>query len=222
MSEERRARALELASRALERDDPTGWFEELYAEAADEEAIPWQRESPHPLLAAWLERRPAVIPGRRAAVVGCGLGEDAEALAATGYAVTAFDLSASAIEWCRRRHPESPVEYRVADLLDLPAEWARAFDLVVECLTLQALPGPVRARTFAPLAGLVAPGGELFVVARAREEGAPDEGPPWALTRGELEALVEAGLTEEELASVETGCTPPGPRWRGVFRRPEG
>jgi len=32
------------------------------------------------------------------------------------------------------------VRYVAADLLDLPSRWRRAFDIVVECTTVQSLP----------------------------------------------------------------------------------
>jgi hypothetical protein len=64
----------------------------------------------------------------------------------------------------RRRFPDSAVDYVVADLLDLPPEWHRAFDLVVEVITVQALPDPPRARAIACVASLVAPGGTLIVI----------------------------------------------------------
>jgi ubiquinone/menaquinone biosynthesis C-methylase UbiE len=77
-------------------------------------------------------------------VVGCGLGDDAEYVAGRGFDTVAFDISASAIRAARRRYPDSAVHYVTADLLDPPGEWERAFDLVVESLTLQALPDPRR------------------------------------------------------------------------------
>ena len=51
--------------------------------------------------------------------------------------MTAFDLSPTAIEWCRKRFPQSSVKWVVANLLESPAEWRQRFDLVVEINTLQ-------------------------------------------------------------------------------------
>jgi hypothetical protein len=36
----------------------------------------------------------------------------------------------------RERYPASSVDYRVAYLFDLPAAWDRAFDLVLEVITV--------------------------------------------------------------------------------------
>jgi SAM-dependent methyltransferase len=139
----------------------------------------------------------------RALVVGCGLGDDAELLARLGYAVVAFDYSPTAIGRARERFPESQVDYVVADLLDPPAEWSRAFDLVVEVFTVQSLPPDVRATAIANIAGFTA--GRLLVVAT---KGEPIDGPPWPLTREQIESFP---LT---LESLET----PGGRWRAWYR----
>jgi hypothetical protein len=84
--------ARRLSGEALREGDATGWFERLYAEAADGQAIlPWDRRAPHPLLVDWIEQRP-VLSGRRTLAVGSGLGDDAAYLAAQGYRVIAFDI----------------------------------------------------------------------------------------------------------------------------------
>ena len=187
MSEPDRARARRLAGESLARGDAVGWFEEIYVAAAGEAAqIPWADQQVNPNLAQWLARGDVAGHGRRALVVGCGLGDDAEALAACGFQVTAFDVSAAAIDWCRRRFPDSAVDYEAADLLHPPAAWHGAFDLVVEIYTLQVLPPELRAQAMAHLASFVARGGTLLVVARGREEHDEPGSMPWPLTTGEL------------------------------------
>jgi methyltransferase family protein len=73
-------------------------------------------------------------------VVGCGLGADAEFMAGLGFTKTAFDVSPTAIQLAREHYPRTAVRYVTADLLHVPAAWQHAFDLVVEIITLQALP----------------------------------------------------------------------------------
>src|ERR1700760_3435704 len=120
-------------------------FEEMYAAVGEDlAALPWASLKPFPLLVEWLDRAGAGASGA-ALVVGTGLGDDAEELARRGFAVTAFDLSPTAIERARERFPDSAVDYRVADLLDLPAGCRERFDLVVEIRTLQSLPITDRA-----------------------------------------------------------------------------
>ncbi|TWP51845.1 class I SAM-dependent methyltransferase [Lentzea tibetensis] len=189
---------------------PTGWFEELYVQAAQGHAeVPWDRGSPHPLLAEWA--RDVDGTGRSALVVGCGLGRDSEFLAAKGFTVTAFDVSPTAVETIRRRFPDSPVDYRVADLLNPPAEWHHGFDLVVESLTVQSLPISLHAEAIAQVAGLT--GDQLVVLAEARDDDSPvPDGPPWPLTPTEVEQFAD-GLRAERIQRIEG-------RWLAEFVRP--
>lgn len=208
-------RAGELASQAFADGEPTAWFDRLYAEAATGEvSMPWDRDAPQDLLRSWAEAHHLDGAGRRAVVVGCGLGADAEYLAARGFATTGFDIAGTAVRLARERHPETRVDYRVADLLALPEDWRGAFDLVVEIFTIQALPDPPRDRVMAAVRALVAPGGTLLAVAfRAVEGDDPEQGPPYPLTRATMEELAGDSLTvvrAEELA---------GPRWRVEYAR---
>jgi SAM-dependent methyltransferase len=181
-------------------------FEEIYARAGDDLAsVPWARLAPHPLLVLWLDSgdspdaRPAAAGGD-ALVVGCGLGDDAEELARRGYAVTAFDVSPTAITRCEERFPRSPVCYQVADVMNLPGRWRGRFSLVVEINTIQSMPRADRPAVVAAIATTVAPGGLLFVRCQAAGEDEPD-GPerPWPVRRSELHEFTAAGLTPVDL-----------------------
>lgn len=63
---------------------------------------------PHPALLAWLDGEPEGVR-HRALVIGCGLGDDAEAVRRRGYRVSAFDIAPTAIARCRQRFPDSKV-----------------------------------------------------------------------------------------------------------------
>jgi SAM-dependent methyltransferase len=212
------ADARRLSGEALRDGDPTAWFERLYAHAAQGQAIvPWDRRAPHPLLVEWVEPQQA-RSGCRTLVVGSGLGDDAAFLAARGYRVIAFDISKSAIESARRRFPTSPVDFRVADLLNPPAEWRHHFDLVVETYTTQSLPVRLRPTVALHVGRLVAPGGTLLVLAVAHDGDELVDGPPWPLSRADLESFAVEGL---EVASVELVRDPPGMHhWRAAYTRP--
>jgi 2-polyprenyl-3-methyl-5-hydroxy-6-metoxy-1,4-benzoquinol methylase len=186
-------------------EDPE--FEEIYAEAgADLDKIPWATLAPDTALTAWLDRQPPHTPGSTALVVACGLGDDAEELARRGYRVSAFDVSPTAIDRCRERFPRTAVDYRVADVFDLPGNWTRAFELVVEIRTLQSLPPATRAEAGAAIAGTVAPGGRAFVRTAGREPEEPLGSRPWPLTRTELDVFARAGLVQTELRDDPPGA----------------
>ena len=176
--------------------DPSGWFERVYAEAEGGRAIiPWDGKAAEPLLVDWAEAHAIDGAGRRALVVGSGLGDDAEHVAGLGFDTVAFDVAPSAVRAARRRFPDSRVHYLTADLLRPPADWAQAFDLVVESYTVQSLPDGPRPGAIANIARTVAPAGTLIVVASAREAGSgPRDGPPWPLARAEVEAFATGGV----------------------------
>lgn len=219
MAVEKRAIAREIACKHLKAGNPLGWFEELYDQAGDDPAIiPWADLTPNPNLIDWLERNKRANRGR-ALKIGCGLGDDAEELARRGFETIAFDISAAAIAWCRRRYPQSPVAYVVADLLKAPAEWQAAFDFVLEAYTLQVLPSDLRADAARCIASFLAPGGTLLVVARGRESTEPEGKMPWPLTRDELSLFKTTGLIEVTFEDYMDGENPPVRRFRATYRR---
>lgn len=180
------------------RHEPSGGnnVRDIYTEAKrDPAAVPWADLEPKPELVDWLSSNPG--SGRRALDIGCGLGDNAEAISAAGYRTTAFDLSQTAVDWARRRFPESEVDYRQADLFDLAEEWRGAFDLVHECHTIQTLNGKAREKAFSAIAGFLAPDGTLLVLASLRSEGAQVPGPPWPLAPSELARFGNEGLVIE-------------------------
>jgi SAM-dependent methyltransferase len=206
-----------LAAQAIASGNPTAWFDELYTAGADGEVgMPWDRTAPHPLIADWAAGVDGT--GRKAIVVGCGLGADAEFLARLGYATTAFDIAPTAVRVARDRHPHSTVDYRVADLLALPESWVHGFDLVVDVFTVQALPDPPRRDAIVNVGRLVAPGGSLVIVAFRGDLAGPR--PPWPLERGEVEAFATDGLDVDRIEETSDRGGGSAPRWRATFTRP--
>jgi SAM-dependent methyltransferase len=221
MEETARARGQRLARESLARGDTTGWFETLYAQAqGDPRAIQWAAMAVNPNLAAWLERTGLRGEGKWALVVGCGLGDDAETLARLGFAVEAFDVAPTAIDWCHARFPASPVHYVVADLLAAPANWLQAFDFVLEAYTLQVLPADVRPRAVEHIADSVAPGGTLLVICRGRDPEDAAGAMPWPLTRGDLDLFRAAELREICFEDYVERDESPTRRFRVEYRRP--
>jgi SAM-dependent methyltransferase len=164
---------------------------------------------------------PEETKGKKALVIGCGLGDDAEQLAAWGFETTAFDISEAAIRTAKKRFPKSEVNYYVADLFQPPAGWKRAFDFVFEANTVQALPVKVRSEAIRKIAGFVRPGGKLLAIVRGREPDEPEGELPWPLTRAELEEFIRAGLKQESFENYFDEEEPPARRFRAMYRRPE-
>lgn len=202
---------------AVQGGDPLGWFDRFYAAgAAGEITMPWGRSDPHPLLAEWLSRWNE--HSGRAVVVGCGLGADAEYVAKLGYATTAFDAAPTAIEQCRLRYPNSPVDYRLANLFELPEEWRGGFDLVVEIVTVQALPTQLHAAAIDAVRALLAPGGRLIVIGWRPDPADPTDPPPWPLTRAEIESFAAGDVSAVAIEALP-GADAPTRRWRAEFVR---
>jgi hypothetical protein len=86
-------------------------------------------------------------------------------------------------------------------------------------VTVQALPDPPRGDAIQNVGLLVGPGGTLLVIAMARDDNDdPGQGPPWPLTRAEIDAFATPGLRQVRIDDVrEPGVAR---RWRAEFSRP--
>ena len=181
-------------------------FEAIYTGAeAGAAKPPWDYGAARPQLVEWAEAQDLAGGGREALVVGCGYGADAEFLALLGFRTTAFDFAPTAIAGARRKHPDTQVTYLVADVLDLPRQWKGRFGLVVESLTVQSMPPEQHTVAALNIAGLVASQGTLLVLASTREEDSEVTGPPWPLTRSEVEVFASGDLVLRRLERIENG-----------------
>ena len=157
--------------------------------------MPWANMKTHPFFTGWLEQNPQAGDRKLALVIGCGMGDDAIELEALGFQVTAFDVSASAIEHCKERFPLSKVKFERADLLEDQSQWQRKFDFVLEIYTVQAVPPKYEKKLIQNISNFVAPGGQLLVIAVVGgEQRAFDNGPPWLLTPEHIDSFVSCGL----------------------------
>jgi SAM-dependent methyltransferase len=202
--EERRARVREIQAEFAAHGDTLGWFEALYKEAAgDNDVIPWADLEPNSYFRAWAERTRLQGDGRKALVVGCGLGDDAKYLADLGFKVTAFDISPTAIEWAKKLYPDADIQFEVADLFQPFRGWLGAFDLVLEIYTIQPLPLEIRPRVIDAIAAFVAENGKLVVVTRGREDDDEPVEMPWPLSRRDLSRFEENGLVRTGFVMME-------------------
>ncbi|MGW6912411.1 class I SAM-dependent methyltransferase [Kitasatospora sp. NPDC054939] len=109
------------------------------------------------LLAALLEQS---APGAPIADLGCGPGHVAGWLTARGARVVGVDLSPGMVEVARKANPEA--EFRVGDLLELPAE-DREFGAAVVLYSVIHLRPADLGRAFAELRRVLRPGGRALV-----------------------------------------------------------
>ncbi len=205
-----RERTKEIQAEYAEKGDALGWFEALYKEAAgDNEKIPWADLEPNKFLARYAKHVNLRGNNRNALVVGCGLGDDARFLYELGFKVTAFDISATAIEWARKLHADTGIDFFVADLFDAPKQWFQAFEFVLEIYTIQPLPLEMRPQTIDAIANFVKFGGTLLVVTRGREDDEIPPELPWALSREDLSRFGENNFRETNFVEMLGDEEPP-------------
>lgn len=181
---------------SIDENQPTNWFEPLYAGTnANGEGVPWANMDTHPAFRGWLDQHTLAGAGKKALVVGCGMGDDAIELEALGFAVTAFDVAESAIDLCKQRFPESSVNFMQADLLASQDQWKGQFDFVLEIYTVQALPPKYEQQLIESISSFVAPQGLALVVAEVgKQERTFASGPPWILTTAHVDSYKACGL----------------------------
>jgi 2-polyprenyl-6-hydroxyphenyl methylase / 3-demethylubiquinone-9 3-methyltransferase len=105
----------------------------------------------------------AALSGAALADVGCGGGMLAESAARSGARVTGADLSASMIDVARLHASESAltIDYHCSSASELAATTPAAFDVVCCMELIEHVPDP--AALLHELAGLLRPGGNLFI-----------------------------------------------------------
>ena len=124
----------------------------------------------NPLRLGFIEQR-TPLAGRSVVDVGCGGGILAESMAALGAKVLGIDLAAAALQVAELHAElhtmESAVdrtialEYRLSSAEELARTSPAAFDVATCMEMLEHVPEP--AETVAALAGLVKPGGDVYV-----------------------------------------------------------
>lgn len=150
---------------------------------------PWDLGKPAPALQEWLRLRPEAKG--RAAVLGCGRGHDAIALARHGFEVVAVDFAPTAIEAAKAgaEREKLKVQFEQRDIFGLLPDFAGAFDYVFEHTCFCAI-GPQKRQAYVDLVhDLLKPGGSLVAVFFTHGESG---GPPYDVRPIELERLFSA------------------------------
>jgi len=145
---------------------------------------PWDKGAAHPALLEYLERNP--LEGR-GLVVGCGLGYDVRALAATGARVTGIDIAPSALRHAESFPKAGNEDYELADFFALPRGLRHRFDWVWEHTCFCAIEPSTRPAYLRGLLDALTPEGRLLAVFYLDPGG--DGGPPFGVTVAELDAL---------------------------------
>ena len=204
-----------------DRDEPTAWFDSIYKEAkGDYKAVFWADLAPSPYLIKWLKEEIVQKKEKKAIVIGCGVGDDAEALSQFGFKVVAFDISPNAIELCKNRYPHSNVTYLVADLFDYPKDWFQNFDVVYECNTIQVLPGKYRVHAREAISSLVTLNGYALISCRSRKTGEQEDDIPLPLDKKEIDTFVQIDkLREVSFLAYDDDQTPSIPHFFAIYQR---
>lgn len=206
-----------------ENDNPTGWFDSIYIDAqGDYKSVFWADLQPSPYLVKWLKENPASSKQKKAIVVGCGVGDDAQALSEYGYEVIGFDISKEAIKLCKSRYPNSKVTYLVADLFDYDKQWLENFDVVYECNTIQVLPGKYRIQARKAISNLVKKQGHALVSCRSRKKGEQENDIPLPLDYDEINKFVrDDNLEEINFLAYDDTQIPSVPHFFAIYKRNE-
>ena len=202
-------------------DNPTGWFDTIYKNAnGDYTKVFWADLEPNAYLVNFLKKEKVKKQNKTACVVGCGVGDDAQALSDFGFDVVAFDISPSAIELCKNRYKNSKVDYVVADLFSYPKEWFEKFDVVYECNTIQVLPGVYRKKAREAISSLVGQNGYLLVSCRSRNEGEKEDEIPFPLSKSEMDEFINIdALKEISFLAYDDEQIPSVPHFFAIYQK---
>lgn len=179
------------------RVDPN-WFEEVYTHMKNSDLIaPWCSNEANEHLINYFQNSDENITNKKALCVGCGIGDDAQFLSGIGFETTAFDISKTAIELCKKRFENSDVNYLVDDLLNPKNIIKEKYDFIFELLTLQSIPMGTQDKAMKNISSLLNEQGKLLVICFLRKDGqAQNKVPPYAFRKEELSTFIESGLKE--------------------------
>lgn len=180
---------------------------------------PWDLGQAAPAIAEWLRVHPDARG--RAAVLGCGRGHDALALAAHGFEVTAFDFAPTAIAAAKARAEKQKlaIRFEARDIFGLLPDFAGAFDYVFEHTCFCAI-DPHKRQAYVDLVqGLLKPGGSLVGVFFTHGESG---GPPYDVRPIEIERLFGSRFEVRALGpTMHSVSERQNKEHFGEFRRPE-
>lgn len=199
---------------------PGGEWEDVYRHARPEE-LPWFTAQLDDDFERALARYRILPRGGPALDLGTGPGTAAIELARRGFAVTALDVSPSAIRMARKRAGDlgARIEWVAADFFH--RSWDVRFQLVYDRGLYHTLSPPLRHQYPERIAQWLKPHGYLIIKTFSTDE--PGEWGPFRIGRDELETNIGGRLDLLALeASAFPGTLDHQPRaWFGVYRNPQ-
>jgi cyclopropane fatty-acyl-phospholipid synthase-like methyltransferase len=159
---------------------------------------------------------------------GCGTGENALFLAASGHQVTGIDFVDEAIRMARRKAAERGliVEFQVKDAMQL-GDWDKRFATVIDSGLFHVLSDEDRVRYVAGLTHVTEPGGRLLLLCFSDEE--PGTQGPRRVSQREILAAFDNAWKVEEIRAGHADVRPDleglsfsegGPKvWFAIIRR---
>jgi cyclopropane fatty-acyl-phospholipid synthase-like methyltransferase len=159
---------------------------------------------------------------------GCGTGENALLLAASGHQVTGIDFVDEAIRMARRKATERglTVEFQVKDAMTLQ-DWDRRFATVIDSGLFHVFSDEDRIRYVAGLSHVTEPGGRLLLLCFSDEE--PGTHGPRRVSQREIRAAFKGAWMVKEIRAKRVDVRPDledisfsegGPKaWFAIIRR---
>ena len=162
-------------------------------EAAYQGKAPWDIGKPQGAIAeaAGLVTSPVLD-------AGCGTGENALFMAASGHQVTGIDFVEDAIWMAQRKAAERGLtaEFQVKDAMTL-GDWDKRFGTIIDSGLFHVLSDEDRARYVAGLTHVTKPGGRLLLLCFSDEE--PGTEGPRRISQREIRAAFDGRWTVEEI-----------------------
>jgi SAM-dependent methyltransferase len=159
---------------------------------------------------------------------GCGTGENALFLAASGHQVTGIDFVDEAIRMARCKAAERglTIEFQVKDAMTL-GDWDKRFATVIDSGLFHVLSDEDRVRYVTGLTHVTEPGGRLLLLCFSDEE--PGTQGPRRVSQREIRTAFDDAWTVEEIRARHADVRPGleglsfsegGPKvWFAIIRR---
>jgi len=157
------------------------FFENIYNTKSDNlNSIPWAKLEVNEYLKDYLNNN-ANTNNKKALVIGCGIGDDADYLASKGYEVDAFDISPSAINIAKKRFCNKNINFFVQDIFSLPNNMINSYDFVYEGLTIQSINPKFKNELIKIISSLGKKDSHLLLYSNFQDDIDNYDGPPWPL-----------------------------------------